>query len=324
MTGTFKKRNRVLSILWSAFFILSGTVIAVRLGTWGIDAVRGGRIAEAIFCFGFMILGIAFGSMSILIFSFNRRALFETDGKTIQIVCNFGTSYHLEVDEVSDVSLFGGHLVLTTASERITVSNLSNAREICEYLQKIIAPKNSKLDFEEEKKIYAEWRKKTIVRLIPTIITTALLFVHIGWCVILTEGRELGDFTASDDIIFAAFAAAEVVTLVAAFGFAKICGKANVIREESLKRMNFAYAQMHRKDALDKYTGLIAVKYFDGGSYRIVIFSPNGDLFGYMLEHFDTKAEQWNTCYEKAKGFHILFELYDDIEETFSDVILED
>ncbi len=105
MEGIFKKRNRVLSILWSAFFILSGTVIALRMGTWGIDAVREGQIAEAIFCFGFMILGIAFDCMSILIFSFHRKALFETDGKTIQTVCNFGTSYDLEVDDISDVSL---------------------------------------------------------------------------------------------------------------------------------------------------------------------------------------------------------------------------
>jgi hypothetical protein len=294
------------------------------MGTWGIDALREENIAEAIFCFGFMILGIAFGSMSILIFSFNRKVFFNTDGKTVQIVCNFGTSYNLEVDDLTDVSLLGGHLVLTTVSERITVSNLANAKEICEHLQKFIATKKQDLDFEEEKKIYAEWRKKTIVRLIPTIITTALLFVHIGWCVHLTEGRDLGDFSASDDMVFVAFAVAEVVTLAAAFCFAKICGKANVIREESLKRMNSAYAQMHRKDSLDKYAGLIAVKYFDGESYRIVIFSPNGDLFGYMLEHFDAKAEKWIACYEKAKGFHILSELYDDIEETFSDVILED
>ena len=324
MKGIFKKRNRALSILWSAFFILSGTVIALRMGTWGIDAIIEGQIAEAIFCFGFVILGIAFGSMSILIFSFNRKALFETDGKKIKIVCNFSTSYDLDIDEISDVSLIGGHLALTTDSERITVSNLENAKEICEYLQKIVAPKNAELDFEKEGKIYADLCKKTLVRLIPTIICTALLFVHIGWCVHLTEGRELGDFTASDDKVFVAFAVAEVVTLASAFIFAKICGKVNVLREEARKRKDAVYAQLHRKDALEKYSGIFAIKYFDGGRYRIVIFSPNGDLFGYMLEYFDVKTEKWNNCYEKAKGFSILSDLYDDIEENFSDVIIED
>ena len=324
MKGIFKKRNRVLSILWSAFFILSGTFIALRMGTWGLEAIGEGHIAEAIFCFGFMILGIAFGSMSILIFSFNRKAMFETDGKRIRIVCNFGTSYDLDINDISDVSLLGGHLALTTETERITVINLANAGEICKYLQKIIAPKKSELDFEKEGKIYADLCKKTLVRLIPTVVCTALLFVHIGWCAHLTDGRDLGDFTASDDKVFIVFAIAEIITLVAAFWFAKMCGSINVAREEARKRKDAAYAQLHRKDALERYSGIITIKYFDGGRYRIVVFSPTGDLFGYMLEYFDVKTEKWTTCYEKAKGFEILSELYDDIEENFSDVILED
>ena len=140
----------------------------------------------------------------------------------------------------------------------------------------------------------------------------------------MTEGRELGDFTASDDKVFIVFVIAEIITLVAAFWFAKMCGSINVAREEARKRKDAAYAQLHRKDALEKYSGIFAIKYFDGGRYRIVIFSPNGDLFGYMLEYFDVKTEKWNNCYEKAKGFSILSDLYDDIEENFSDVILED
>ena len=324
MKGIFKKRNRALSILWSAFFILSGTVIALRMDTWGLEAIGVGHIAEAIFCFGFMILGIAFGSMSILIFSFNRKAMFETDGKRIRIVCNFGTSYDLDINDISDVSLAGGQLVLTTNSERIMVSTLANAGEICKYLQKIIAPKKSELDFEKEGKIYADLCKKTLVRLIPTVICSALIFVHIGWCAHLTDGRDLGDFTASDDKVFIVFVIAEIITLVAAFWFAKMCGSINVAREEARKRKDAAYAQLHRKDALERYSGIITIKYFDGGRYRIVVFSPTGDLFGYMLEYFDVKTEKWTTCYEKAKGFEILSELYDDIEENFSDVILED
>ena len=324
MKGIFKKRNRALSILWSAFFILTGTVIALRMGTWGIDAVRDGSISGAIFCFGFMILGIAFGSMSILIFSFNRKAMFETDGKRIRVVCNFGTSYDLDINDISDVSLAGGQLVLTTKSERIMVSNLANAGEICKYLQKIIAPKKSELDFEKEGKIYADLCKKTLVRLIPTVICAALLFVNVWWCVHLTGGRNLDEFSASDDKVFVIFAAAEVVALIAAFWFAKLCGSVNVAREEARKRKDAAYAQLHRKDALEKYLGIISIKYFDGGRYRIVIFSPNGELFGYMLEYFDVKVEKWTTCYEKARGFNILSDLYEDIEENFSDVILED
>ena len=324
MKGIFIKRRSLLPILWSAFFILAGTVIAVRFGIWGINAIKEAQIATAIFSFGFMLLGLCFGSVSILIFNFNRKASFETDGKDIHIVCGFGTRYDLSVDDMFDVSLRGNILLLTTESERITISNLENAKDICDYLRKFVAQKTQNIDYEKEKQNYESLRKKLIIRIVPTVIAAALMFAHVGWCVWLTEGKELSEFTSNDNMIFVAFALAEAVTLVAAFWLAKLCGKVVVMIEESKKRMDIANAQMHRKDSLEKYAGVISVKYFDGGRYRIVIFSPNGDVFGYMLEAFDNKESRWNMCYDKAKGFNKLSDLYDDIEDTFSDVIMED
>ena len=85
-----------------------------------------------------------------------------------------------------------------------------------------------------------------------------------------------------------------------------------------------AAATEHKNDALDRYPNVIGKKYFDDNTYRIVIYAPESDVFAYMLERFDFSANEWGNCYDAARGFKALSELYDDIEESFADVILED
>jgi hypothetical protein len=323
MKGIFVKRNRVVSSFVAAFFVIVGTFIAIRFGIWGIDALSSSTLAEAIFCFGFALIGICFGCMSILIFSFNRKAYLESDGKSVRILCGFGKRYDLRMDEITEASLIGKHLLIVTETERITVSNLDNAREVCEYLIEFASIRKRSYSFINEARSYAELKKKMIVRLIPTILLTVLLFVHIGWCVALTDGKDLSEFNTRDDIVFAAFAAAELITFSAALLFARICGRVNVMREETRKRRDIAHAQMHLKDSLEGYSGLIEVKYFDGGMYRIVIYSTNEEKCAYMLEHFNCEGSNWNICYADPREFPTKSKLYADIAETFFDVILE-
>lgn len=58
--------------------------------------------------------------------------------------------------------------------------------------------------------------------------------------------------------------------------------------------------------------------------YRIVVFAPKENIFAYMLERFDMKTHSWVFCYESAKGFGILSDLYEELDSSFEDVILED
>ena len=53
-------------------------------------------------------------------------------------------------------------------------------------------------------------------------------------------------------------------------------------------------------------------------------FAPKENIFAYMLERFDMKTHSWVFCYESAKGFGILSDLYEDLDSSFEDVILED
>lgn len=43
-----------------------------------------------------------------------------------------------------------------------------------------------------------------------------------------------------------------------------------------------------------------------------------------MLERFDMKTLSWVFCYELAKGFEILSDLYEELDSSFEDVIFED
>ena len=85
-----------------------------------------------------------------------------------------------------------------------------------------------------------------------------------------------------------------------------------------------AYALEHKSNGLDKYLNIITIKFFDHHTYRIVVFSPKENIFAYMPERFDIKTLSWVFCYESAKGFEILSDLYEELDNSFEDVIFED
>ena len=66
------------------------------------------------------------------------------------------------------------------------------------------------------------------------------------------------------------------------------------------------------------------MKYFDRGTYRVVIFSPIYGTYFYMLERFDTEALQWRSCYEAAPAFGSLPDLYEDMVCRFSGEVFEE
>ena len=152
----------------------------------------------------------------------------------------------------------------------------------------------------------------------------ALLFINIGWCVFLTEERELNDFSSSDDFVFVAFVFAEVLTVLLAFFMANKGGKVREILSICKHHIEAAVASEHKCHALDRYSNLILKKYFNDYTYRIIVFSPKEGIFAYRLERFHMKTLSWQSCYDVPKCFGRLDDLYDDLDACFEDVILED
>ena len=148
---------------------------------------------------------------------------------------------------------------------------------------------------QEEAKFKHQKNKQSFIKyLIATIIAGAFLFIHIGWCVFLTEGKDLTDFSKLDDVVFLAFAFSEIFTIIIAFLLASKCGKKLAALNITKFQILSANAVEHKNDALDKYPNVITKKYFDHYTYRIVVFSPKENIFAYMLERFDIKTLSWD------------------------------
>ena len=322
MNGEFKQPFR--KYIFCLFFILSGSFIAIRFALWGIEEIQSKHISSSVFCFTVAILGLLFGFLSIFVFQFNRNAFLKIENNKIDAQFCWGEELHAELKDITNAETQGKHLKLFIGNHVIWIYNLCNAKDLCEYILSHIARYAIPLNIEDAKQRYQKSKKSYIVYLVATVIAIVFMFVNVGWCVYLTEGKDLIDFSKSEDIVFLAFAFAEICTAILAFLLASKCGKKLEVLNMSKLNILSASAIEHKNDDLDKYPNVITKKYFDHCTYRIIVFSPQEDIFAYMLERFDIKTLSWMFCYESAKGFEILSELYDDLENSFEDVIFED
>ena len=322
MIGEFKRSFK--KYVFAFVLALAGAVLTIRFAVWGVQEAVADRIASSLFCFTFSLLGTALVVLSIFILHFNQNASLRITDDGIHALWGWKRVLHVDMKSITDATIYGKHLKLYTHDRILWIYGLSNAKEVCEYLLSRIERRKFTVDIDVAREKHQKSKKQFIAFLIATAFFTALLFVHIGWCVLLTRGKNLTDFSPSDDRIFAAFLLAEIVTAVLCFLLANRCGKAlenlNMFKSYILSEM----AQEHREEGLEQYRNVILKKYFDRYAYRIVIFSPYEEIFAYMLERFDTKALAWIPCYEHARTFEMLSELYEDVDQIFEGTILED
>jgi len=315
--------------VFGLFFILSGSFIAIRFGIWGVDAVRTGAVAAAVFSFTFAVIGLLLGVSAVFLFNHNKSAYLTVDNQKIDAQFGFGNELHEPISKIRKVTLMrrgaGGAGIELHLSDRICwITGLNNAKEICSFILSVNSGARSVMSVDEAKSNLLKHKKIFVKYLVLTVFLVAMLFVHIAWCVLLTDGKDFGAFSQKDNIVFVGFAVAELITLVITFVFADKCGKQNKICKLSRETLLSAAAAEHKNDSLDRYPNVIGKKYFDDNTYRIVIFAPESDVFAYMLERFDLAVNKWVNCYDNPRGYKSLSELYDSIEESFEDVILED
>ena len=323
MKGIFRKSyfKYVLCLL----FILPGTFAAVKFGLWGIDSVKSGRVAEAIFAFSFIFICLLFGSFAVVLFNYNRGASLTIESGKIDARFGFGTELHEDVRDVVKAVLArdGKGLRLIFRDKTADITGLENAKDICGYILSEGGGRGSVMTPDEAAALLKTHEKKFGNRIVPTVLFGILMFANIAWCVILTDGKDLGEFNGSDTLIFVAFAVAELTAFVLTLFFADRSGKQLKVVNDCKAVLLSCAAKEHKKDSLEKYPDPIGVKYLDDFSYRIVIFAPKSNVFAYMLERFDASTNLWISCYTSAKKFDTLSELNDDIDVTFENEILE-
>ncbi len=317
MKGSFRKSAPSL-LFFIVFCIVSGTFIAAKFTLWGLNAAKSGQIAAAVFCFAFVAGGLLFGCFSIVLFNFNRKAYFIADNEKIDAEFGFGSSIHTKISNVRLAETANKNLRILTDDKTYTITGLINAKDVCEYLTERIMP--SDCNVEECKSLYEKSKKRYVFQLVFVIAFVVLLFVNIGWCVVLTKGKDITEMSGSSGFVFIAFAAAELITLILAFFFAGKCGKQLSALNYYKKELISCAAKENKEKALDKYNDITEIKWFDRYRYRVVIFSVD-DVSAYMLERYDLDSASWLPCYERAKGFEFVSDMYEELEETFSDVV---
>ena len=324
MKGQFK--TSIMKYCFCLFFFVGGAFIAIRFGLWGIDAVREGKTAVAVFCFTFLFIGLLSGVVSIFLFNYNRNAYIEIDEEKVNARFGFGTELHESASNIkkAELSKDAKSISLFVADRICFISGLRNAKELCNYIAALNVGSRYLMTADEAVSNLAKCRKVFLRYLILTVAFTALLFANIAWCVSLTDGKDLGAFSQKDDLVFVGFAIAELITLIVLFFFADRCGKQHRICELSKRTLHSVTAAEHKCDSLENYPSVIEKKYFDDYTYRIVVFSPENDVYAYMLEYFDFDSKSWISRYSAATTFNSLSELLEDIDESFENVILED
>ena len=323
MNGEFKRS--FIKYIFCLFFIFAGSFMIIRFSLWGIDEIQSGHISSSVFCFAFAFLGLLLGFLAIFVYQFNRNAFLKIQNGKIDGQFGWNEELHIKLNDITNAENQGKHLKLYIANNVVYIYNLTNAKDLCRY----ILSNNSKNIFHinnvEDAKIKCRKNKKSFITyLVSTIIVGTFMFINIGWCVFLTEGKDIVDFSKSDNIIFSAFAFAEIFTVLSALFLANKCGKKLEIYNISKLHILSAYALEHKSDDINKYPNVITRKYFDRYTYRIIVFAPYENIFAYILEKFDVKTLSWICCYESSKEFEILSELYDDLEDSFEDILLQD
>ena len=303
-----------------------GTFLAIRFGLWGIDAVRSGKVASAIFCFGFLAFGFLLGVLAIFLFHFNRGACLTVDGQRIDARYGVGMELHTDLANVQKIELDGnGKGICLHLTNRICrIAGLENAKELCHFISSAIGKPREEMTVDQATALLKRAGRKYTVWFALALLTVVLMFAHTGWCVLLTGGRDLAEFSKEDTIVFAGYAVAELATMILLFRVAFRCRNWYQLRQTCRFTLLSSAAIAHKNEGLEKYPGFLAKKFFYGYTYRIVIFSPESGVFAYMLERFDLPSASWMFCYESAVGFENLTDLYENLDNVFGHVVLED
>lgn len=319
MKGIFKPRN--IPWLFCLIMLVSGSVAGIRLGIWGVDAIlQGEGMASAAFCLIMSMFFLAFGCLSILIFNVDRSAYLEVDDDNLRASFGWGTKISVPLGDIEDVHAERYFLTLWTKQKMYRISGVMNAVDVGAYILSRIPARVWKKDPAEESKKLRSEKKRSYVFLCLAVLFAVAMFANIGWCVLLTDGKELTEFTRHDDVIFLIFVFIELITVVGMCLFAARCGVAMHRRDRCVLTLLAVGAFENRKNGLEIYQEVLSVWYFRSATQRIVIYRDDG--YSYVSESY-TLDKGWCAVYPAPLAFETFQELDEDISFRFSDVILE-
>ena len=328
MQGKFKSMG--FRLVFSLFFLLIGTGLCIRFGTWGIAELQNSQLASSIFCFGFALFGILLGCLGILLLRFNYGAYLCADASGIS--GRFGLSdpvtipYH-EIEWVT-LELNAFHLRLKDR-RTISVYLLTNAEELYQYIRPHLSLRQF-VDIPQCSQKIKRLQYRRIVCLTGLFVSLCLMFGSLIFCVIRTNGKDIADFDRQDNITFLGCAVFGLAMVIIAFLLADYSGKLNRHILDLHGQLTCAAAYLGRMDGLDRYgADLIGVKFFETCTYRIIMLHVLDEKIGYRycftLEEFLLVTCTWRPC--PGLGFwtfHTLAEMEEAIDERYGDELMNE
>ncbi len=318
--GIFK--SSLKKFLFSLFFILVGTCIAVTFSLWGIDELESERLASAIFSFAFAFIGLLYGLSSIFVYRFNKNAFLKIENGKIEAQFGFGQALSLDIKDITHVQLREKQINLYTNDRVFNIYGLENAIVIYKHITELIPFDGFSVD-EVTRNRLRKSKKSYVIYTSVTAACTIMMFLHLLWCVLLTDGKDITLFSQSDTAVFCIFGFAELITIALTMYFADKCGKKRDLYLRTKHILEMASYLEAGKEGLESYENIITVKYFSDQPCRIVVYHPYEDVFAYMLERYNAKIGRWADCYENSIGFESLSDLVKDVEWRFGESFIK-
>lgn len=232
-------------------------------------------------------IGIAVGGIIILcsIFSlfFNYNAHFNIIDNRIIAKYNWFGKLDCSIDEVEFTEAKTNTLyILMKNGKRCVVAGIKDPWAFSDAIRRKIfsADTKSPSALMHELESARAARKNELYKSVCCIV---LMFAYIFIAVILTDDKELYDFSTSDKIIFGVMCALEVLNFIAMFCFAEKCGRLLLPIEQLEYRLRKAIITTHPLP-----TGNVKNVYATTDCFeRVVICGlPNSDSIYYCVQTF--------------------------------------
>ena len=178
MKGIFTKNTR--KKFFGVFLIFAASYICIRFSIWEVNAIINENFTDFLFCLSAVILGALLGLLGIYILIFNRKAFLTIKEQAIIGKFGFNKKINLNISKIIYVDALISTLKLYTPNGVISIDELDNANELCDFIaSRIVMP-----DFSKNKdKAWEKYNYLTKIRKRRWIITAflaLLMFVNIG------------------------------------------------------------------------------------------------------------------------------------------------
>lgn len=219
MKAQFAKKKYTAVVGWS--ILCAASVVAIVLSKTNKTPV----------CIFF---GALFFVAALVAFFHNRNAFLEASENGIVGKYGLFGKINCKADQIKYVETKASQLIiLLENNKRYQIYPITNASELFVYISKVTYRKNT----EDPDKILndvVDIKKSQKMEIVFVVTSCVLLFAFIFLTVFLTGDRRMSEFSNIDWLIFAAFSACEIATVIFLFKIANVYGKKKLNMDERL------------------------------------------------------------------------------------------